>query len=219
MAGKTIMPGLVDTHSHMASPAGGDSLGADSARRARARLGQRALHRHPPRAGRRHHHGQRHARLGPPAERADALPEAAPGRHHRRLPHHAARRAHRRRLEDGQRHQLDPRRRGPFPGTRAKSASLVREQFVKAQEYRDQAARRRRRRQQEAGARSGDGGAGRSPRRQAHRALPHPPPRRHRHGAAPGRRSSASSRCCSTSPRAGRSPTRSRRRACRPRSS
>lgn len=30
---------------------------------------------------------------------------------------------------------------GPFPGTRAKSASLVREQFVKAQEYRDKISR------------------------------------------------------------------------------
>src|SRR5439155_2304616 len=29
----------------------------------------------------------------------------------------------------------------PFPGTRAKSAALVREQFVKAQDYRDQIKR------------------------------------------------------------------------------
>ena len=33
------------------------------------------------------------------------------------------------------------RRAPPFPGTRAKSAALVREQFVKAQEYRDKAAK------------------------------------------------------------------------------
>jgi hypothetical protein len=31
----------------------------------------------------------------------------------------------------------NPRRAAPFPGTRAKSAAMVREQFVKAQEYRD----------------------------------------------------------------------------------
>ncbi|MEZ5403848.1 MAG: amidohydrolase family protein [Bryobacteraceae bacterium] len=31
----------------------------------------------------------------------------------------------------------NPRRAAPFPGTRAKAAALVREQFVKAQEYRD----------------------------------------------------------------------------------
>jgi imidazolonepropionase-like amidohydrolase len=31
----------------------------------------------------------------------------------------------------------NPRKAAPFPGTRAKAASLVREQFVKAQEYRD----------------------------------------------------------------------------------
>ena len=31
----------------------------------------------------------------------------------------------------------NPQRNPPFPGTRAKSAAMVREQFVKAQEYRD----------------------------------------------------------------------------------
>ena len=46
LAGKTIMPGLVDTHSHIASPAGGDCLGPDSARRSGTRLGQRPVHRH-----------------------------------------------------------------------------------------------------------------------------------------------------------------------------
>ena len=35
MAGKTIMPGLVDTHSHIAGPSGGDVVGPDPARRAR----------------------------------------------------------------------------------------------------------------------------------------------------------------------------------------
>jgi hypothetical protein len=36
---------------------------------------------------------------------------------------------------------IRPGSTGPFPGTRAKSASLVREQFVKAQEYRSKIAR------------------------------------------------------------------------------
>lgn len=35
----------------------------------------------------------------------------------------------------------NPRRKPPFPGTRAKSAALVREQYIKAQEYRDKVRR------------------------------------------------------------------------------
>ena len=121
VAGKTIMPGLVDTHSHI----GGGSAAATA--RPPIQPDVRLLdsfERPPPglqpRAGRRHHDGQRHARLRPPAERADALPQAARRRDHRRPAHHAA-------PTDASpaasRWPTAPtrcgRRRAPFPGTRA----------------------------------------------------------------------------------------------------
>ena len=84
LAGKTIMPGLVDTHSHIASPAGADaSAPIQPDVRVLDSVNVRST-RHQARAGRRHHDGQRHAGLGPLAERPDAVPEAAAGRHHRR---------------------------------------------------------------------------------------------------------------------------------------
>ena len=181
------MPGLVDTHSHIAGPAGGDaSAPIQPDVRVLDSVNVRST-RHQARAGRRHHDGQHHAGLGPPAERADALPEAAAGRHDRRLAHHAAGRPHRRRHEDGQRHQLDPHARRPVSRHARQVGGAGARAVRQGAGVPRQAARGRRRRDQEAGARSGDGGAGRSARRQAHRALPHAPSRRHHHGAAAGR--------------------------------
>ena len=77
-------------------------------------------------------------------------------------------------------------RDAPFPGTRGKSAFLVREQYIKAREYHDKVTRAGRRRQQAAAPRFEPGGPGRGAAGQARRAPPHASPRRHHDRAAAG---------------------------------
>ncbi len=138
LAGKTVMPGLVDSHSHIGSPAGGDGsapiqpdvrvldaidVRASSIRRARA--GGITTANVMPGSG----HllsGQTlylKLRLGNTID--DLLIHLPDGRIAGGL-----------KMANGT-NSMRTNGTGPFPGTRAKSAALVREQFVKALEYRD----------------------------------------------------------------------------------
>jgi imidazolonepropionase-like amidohydrolase len=133
--GKVIMPGLVDTHSHIGSPEGADStapiqpdvrvsdslnLRSASVRKARAG-GITSVNVMP---------GSGHLLSGQTMylklRDGDTLDALAMGK----LPNGSYLGGMK--MANG----TNPRRTtGPFPGTRAKSAALVREQFVKAQEY------------------------------------------------------------------------------------
>jgi imidazolonepropionase-like amidohydrolase len=138
LAGKTLMPGLVDSHSHIGSPAGGDSSApiqpdvrvldsidarAMSIRRAQAG-GITAANVMP---------GSGHLLSGQTlylklrkANTIDDLEIQLPD----------GRIAGGLKMANGT-NSIRANGSGPFPGTRAKSAALVREQFVKAVEYRD----------------------------------------------------------------------------------
>jgi len=133
--GKVIMPGLVDTHSHIGSPEGADSsapiqpevrvsdslnLGSASVMKARAG-GITSVNVMP---------GSGHLLSGQTMylklREGQTLDALAMGR----LPNGSYLGGMK--MANG----TNPRRTtGPFPGTRAKSAALVREQFVKAQDY------------------------------------------------------------------------------------
>jgi imidazolonepropionase-like amidohydrolase len=140
--GKVIMPGLVDSHSHIGSGAGGDNsapiqpevrildsvnVGDNSLRRARAG-GITTVNVMP---------GSSHLlsgqtlylklRLGKVVD--DFLIKDAQGQIAGGM-----------KMANGT-NSLRTDGSGPFPGTRAKSAALVREQFVKAQEYREKIRR------------------------------------------------------------------------------
>ena len=101
---------------------------ADPARGADLRLAERPRSGLSQGGGRRAHRSQHHAGLGSPHERADCLREAAARRHRRGSLHPRSGRSREGRHEDGQR--TNSRRAPPFPGTRGKSASLVRQKFV-----------------------------------------------------------------------------------------
>jgi imidazolonepropionase-like amidohydrolase len=138
LAGKTVMPGIVDSHSHIGSPAGGDSsapiqpdvrvldavdVRSTSIRRAQA--GGVTTANVMPGSG----HllsGQTiylKLRRGNTIEDLEiTLPD---GRIAGGL-----------KMANGT-NSIRANGSGPFPGTRAKSAALVREQFIKAVEYRD----------------------------------------------------------------------------------
>lgn len=140
--GKTIMPGLVDTHSHVGGGSGADGsapiqpdvriLDAIDARDAgikRARAGGITTVNVMPGSG----HllsGQtiylklRDGRLVDDLLIRDARGEIAGGI----------------KMANGT-NSLRPGSNGPFPGTRAKSAALLREQFTRAQEYREKVRR------------------------------------------------------------------------------
>jgi imidazolonepropionase-like amidohydrolase len=142
VTGKTIMPGLVDTHSHIGGGAGADGsapiqpdvriLDAVNVRDTslmRARAGGITTVNIMPGSG----HllsGQTiyiKLRRGPTIEDLairDAAGNIAGGI----------------KMANGT-NPLRPNSTGPFPGTRAREASLVREQFVRAQEYRDKVRR------------------------------------------------------------------------------
>ena len=140
--GKTIMPGLVDTHSHVGGGSGGDgsapiqpdvrildSIDVRDSGLRRARAGGITTVNVMPGSG----HllsGQtlylklRRGKIVDDLFIRDARGEPAGGI----------------KMANGT-NSLRPGSTGPFPGTRAKSAALVREQFTRAQEYREKVRR------------------------------------------------------------------------------
>ena len=139
MAGKTIMPGLVDTHSHVASPAGGDSsapiqpdvrvldsVNVRSTGIRRAQAGGITTVNVMPGSGHLLSGQTLYLKLRRGGTVDDFLITLPDGRIAGGL-----------KMANGT-NSIRPT--GPFPGTRAKSASLVREQLVKAQEYRTKLA-------------------------------------------------------------------------------
>ena len=136
LAGKTIMPGLVDTHSHIASPAGGDasapiqpdvrvldSVNVRSSGIRRAQAGGITTVNVMPGSGHLLSGQTLYLKLRPGQTIDDFTIALADGRIAGGL-----------KMANGTNSIRTPG--GPFPGTRARSAALVREQFVKAQEYR-----------------------------------------------------------------------------------
>jgi imidazolonepropionase-like amidohydrolase len=138
LAGKTVMPGLVDSHSHIGSPAGGDSsapiqpdvrvldaidVRAMSIRRAQA--GGITTANVMPGSG----HLLSGQTLYLKLRKGNTIDDLEI-----RLPD--GRIAGGLKMANGT-NSIRTNGTGPFPGTRAKSAALVREQFVKAVEYRD----------------------------------------------------------------------------------
>lgn len=136
--GKFIMPGLVDTHSHIGGGSGGDSSGPiQPETRILDSINVRDTSLHRARAG-----GITTVNVMPGSGHLssgqtlylkvrkgkivdDLLIKDAQGNIAGGL-----------KMANGT-NSLRPGSPGPFPGTRAKSAALVREQFVKAQEYRE----------------------------------------------------------------------------------
>ncbi len=138
LAGKTVMPGLVDSHSHIGSPAGGDSsapiqpdvrvldaidVRAMSIRRAQA--GGITTANVMPGSGHLLSGQTLYLKLRKGNTVDDLEIQLPDGRIAGGL-----------KMANGT-NSIRANGTGPFPGTRAKSAALVREQFVKAVEYRD----------------------------------------------------------------------------------
>jgi imidazolonepropionase-like amidohydrolase len=139
LAGRTIMPGLVDSHSHIGEAAGADSSGpiqpevrvmdAINVRDAglqKAQAGGITTVNIMPGSGYLLSGQTIYLKLRD-GETIDDLLIALPGGGY----------AGGIKMANG----TNPRRTPPFPGTRAKAAALVREQFVKAQEYRQKLRR------------------------------------------------------------------------------
>lgn len=142
VSGKVIMPGLVDSHSHVGGPAGGDgsspiqsdvrvldSVDVRQSSMMRARAGGITTVNIMPGSGHLSS-GQTiylKLRLGNIIE--DLAIRDAQGRFAGGL-----------KMANGT-NSIRAGGTGPFPGTRAKSVSLVREQFVRAQEYREKIRR------------------------------------------------------------------------------
>jgi imidazolonepropionase-like amidohydrolase len=142
VAGKVIMPGLVDTHSHVGGGSGADGSGPiqpetrilDSINvrdnsLMRARAGGITTVNVMPGSGHLSSGQTLYLKLRSGKIVDDLLIKDAQGNIAGGL-----------KMANGT-NSLRPGSTGPFPGTRAKSASLVREQFLKAQEYRDKIAR------------------------------------------------------------------------------
>jgi imidazolonepropionase-like amidohydrolase len=142
LAGKVVMPGLVDTHSHIGGIAGGDwsapiqpevrvldafDVRSTSIRRAQA--GGITTVNVMPGSGHLLSGQTLYLKLRGGASVDDFL-----------IPLEDGRPAGGIKMANGT-NSLRPSTPGPFPGTRARSASLVREQFVKAVEYRDKLRR------------------------------------------------------------------------------
>jgi imidazolonepropionase-like amidohydrolase len=138
VSGKVIMPGLIDTHSHIGGGSGGDSSGpiqpetrildSINVRESdlkRARAGGITTVNVMPGSGHLSSGQTLYLKLRNGFVIDDLLIRDAQGNIAGGL-----------KMANGT-NSLRPASPGPFPGTRAKSASLVREQFVKAQEYRD----------------------------------------------------------------------------------
>jgi imidazolonepropionase-like amidohydrolase len=135
MKGKVIMPGLVDSHSHIGQPEGADSsapiqpdvrvLDSVNARASsikRARAGGITTVNVMPGSGHLMSGQTLYLKLREARTIDDLLIKLADGS-----------------IAGGMKmaNGTNSRRAAPFPGTRAKSAALVREQFIKAQEYRE----------------------------------------------------------------------------------
>jgi imidazolonepropionase-like amidohydrolase len=138
VSGKTLMPGLVDSHSHIGSPAGGDSsapiqpdvrvldaidVRAMSIRRAQA--GGITTANVMPGSGHLLSGQTLYLKLRKGNTIDDLEIQLPDGRIAGGL-----------KMANGT-NSIRANGTGPFPGTRAKSAALVREQFVRAVEYRD----------------------------------------------------------------------------------
>jgi len=139
VTGKVIMPGLVDTHSHIGSPAAGDQsapiqpdtrvLDAIDVRDAsiqKAQAGGITTANIMPGSGHLISGQTLYLKLRDGNTIDDLL-----------ITNKAGRVAGGLKMANGTNSRRDP----PFPGTRAKSAALVREKFVAAQDYRDKTAR------------------------------------------------------------------------------
>jgi imidazolonepropionase-like amidohydrolase len=138
MAGKTIMPGLIDTHSHIGGPAGADgsapiqpdvrildSVNPEAVSIQRAQAGGITTVNVMPGSGHLDSGQTLYLKLRDNAVKIDDLfIYDKDGKYMGGI-----------KFANG----TNPIRTGsgPFPGTRAKSAALVRDQFIKAREYRD----------------------------------------------------------------------------------
>lgn len=144
MSGKVIMPGLVDTHSHIGGGSGADgsgpiqpetrildSINIQDTGLNRARAGGITTVNVMPGSGHLSSGQTLYLKLRRGKIVDDLLIKDAQGNIAGGL-----------KMANGT-NSLRPNSPGPFPGTRAKSASLVREQFVKAQEYREKVRRAR----------------------------------------------------------------------------
>jgi imidazolonepropionase-like amidohydrolase len=138
LAGRTVLPGLVDTHSHIGAVSGGDSsapiqpdvrvLDAIDVRASsvsRARAGGITTVNIMPGSGHLLSGQTIYLKLRAGTTIDELAFAVTDGRFLGGL-----------KMANGT-NSLRPASPGPFPGTRAKSAALVREQFVKAIEYRD----------------------------------------------------------------------------------
>ena len=139
VAGKIIMPGLIDTHSHIGSPAGGDQsapiqpetrvLDAINVRDAslqKAQAGGITVVNIMPGSGHLISGQTLYLKLRDGEIIDDLL-----------ITNKAGRVAGGLKMANGTNSRRDP----PFPGTRAKSAALVREKLIAAQEYRQKISR------------------------------------------------------------------------------
>jgi imidazolonepropionase-like amidohydrolase len=142
MSGKVIMPGLIDTHSHIGGGSGADgsgpiqpearildSINVQDSGLNRARAGGITTANVMPGSGHLSSGQTLYLKLRRGKIVDDLLIKDAQGNIAGGL-----------KMANGT-NPLRPNSPGPFPGTRAKSASLVREQFVKAQEYREKIRR------------------------------------------------------------------------------
>lgn len=139
VSGKVLMPGLVDTHSHVGGGRGADrsgpiqpavrvmdSIDARDASFQRARAGGLTTLNVMPGSGHLMSGQTVYLKLREAETLDDLLIHTADGRIAGGM-----------KMANGTNSRRDP----PFPGTRAKSAALVREELVKAQAYRDKLAR------------------------------------------------------------------------------
>ncbi len=139
LKGKVLMPGLIDTHSHIGSPEGGDSsspiqpdtrvldsIDVRDSSLQKAQAGGITTVNIMPGSGHLISGQTLYLKLRDGLVIGDLLMTNAAGKVAGGL-----------KMANGTNSRRDP----PFPGTRAKSAALVRERFVAAQEYRDKIAR------------------------------------------------------------------------------
>jgi imidazolonepropionase-like amidohydrolase len=137
-AGKIIMPGLVDSHSHIGAPEGGDSsspiqpdvrvldsVNVRDAHIEKARAGGITTSNVMPGSGHLSSGQTLYLKLRMARTINDLLIKLPDGSNAGGL-----------KMANG----TNPRRAAPFPGTRGKAAALVRADFIKAQEYRDKTA-------------------------------------------------------------------------------
>ena len=134
-AGKLIMPGLVDSHSHVGGPAGADSSGpiqpevrvldsinVRAASIQKAQSGGVTVANVMPGSGHLNSGQTLYLKLRDGGSIDDLLIKLPDGRNAGGM-----------KMANGS----NPRRASPFPGTRGKAAAMMREQLIKAQEYRD----------------------------------------------------------------------------------